>query len=366
MVTIGTLQESNIIGHAQNAAGSFNQAKANEVDDLAKYEAELKKYSGDNGVVLDELSKYILGANGEGRNLSEIVDNTFTFKQDPADSTSKVHEKLKLGYIELEGQVTTLYIRYNRDVYKLEISVNFENEEPLDSARTIKGTLAFVNTPEGNLGKYVKYADNIWIVLRDDENGVELISANGLGNLKIYTGNGQSDYNNAVSTIVNQCKIETGITNNIRNVGGPAAEEEKLSDDNTVLFRDLKNFQPTVSYENFTQYEGEENGLRKEDSNYLSDYNQMKHVGIVYADNMAFYWLASREIEQTSDSVFFNVRNVGSLLESDRTFGVQDNAKPAWLGTPWNYAVRPIVKLESGILNNASQTGLIDDPIILN
>ena len=44
-VAIGTLKESNIIGHAQNAAGSFNQAKNNEVDELAKYEAELDKYT---------------------------------------------------------------------------------------------------------------------------------------------------------------------------------------------------------------------------------------------------------------------------------------------------------------------------------
>ena len=36
-VAIGTVRNSDIIGYAKNAAGSFNQAKANEVDDLAKY-----------------------------------------------------------------------------------------------------------------------------------------------------------------------------------------------------------------------------------------------------------------------------------------------------------------------------------------
>lgn len=42
MVAIGTLQESNIIGHAQNAVGSFNQAKVNEIDLLAQYEKEIE------------------------------------------------------------------------------------------------------------------------------------------------------------------------------------------------------------------------------------------------------------------------------------------------------------------------------------
>ena len=42
MVAIGTLQESNIIGHAQNAAGSFNQAKVNEISLLEQYEKEIE------------------------------------------------------------------------------------------------------------------------------------------------------------------------------------------------------------------------------------------------------------------------------------------------------------------------------------
>ena len=44
VVAIGAVQDSNIIGHAQNAAGSYNQAKGNEVDTLTKYEEEIEKY----------------------------------------------------------------------------------------------------------------------------------------------------------------------------------------------------------------------------------------------------------------------------------------------------------------------------------
>jgi len=38
VVAIGSVQESGIIGHAQNAASTYNQAKANEIDALAGYE----------------------------------------------------------------------------------------------------------------------------------------------------------------------------------------------------------------------------------------------------------------------------------------------------------------------------------------
>ena len=38
VVAIGSVQESGIIGHAQNAASTYNQAKANEIDALASYE----------------------------------------------------------------------------------------------------------------------------------------------------------------------------------------------------------------------------------------------------------------------------------------------------------------------------------------
>ena len=44
VVAIGSLQESKIIGHAQNAAGGYNQAKANEIGYLIGYEETINKY----------------------------------------------------------------------------------------------------------------------------------------------------------------------------------------------------------------------------------------------------------------------------------------------------------------------------------
>ena len=43
-VAIGTVRESDIIEHAQNAAGGYNQAKANELDMLTGYEETINQY----------------------------------------------------------------------------------------------------------------------------------------------------------------------------------------------------------------------------------------------------------------------------------------------------------------------------------
>ena len=77
-VAIGTVRDSDIIGYAQNAAGSFNQAKANEVDTLTKYEEEIEKYvpgdkkedTGEEKVYLGDLrlnAKYIKAGKGENQ-----------------------------------------------------------------------------------------------------------------------------------------------------------------------------------------------------------------------------------------------------------------------------------------------------------
>ena len=41
-VAIGTVKNSDIIGYAQNAAGSYNQAKDNELDALTEYESKIE------------------------------------------------------------------------------------------------------------------------------------------------------------------------------------------------------------------------------------------------------------------------------------------------------------------------------------
>ena len=59
VVAIGAVQESNIIGHAQNAAGKFNQSKANEIADINNYEDLIEEYTKTKYTfTLNELGDY--------------------------------------------------------------------------------------------------------------------------------------------------------------------------------------------------------------------------------------------------------------------------------------------------------------------
>ena len=167
-----------------------------------------------------------------------------------------------------------------------------------------------------NLGKYVTYQGISWIVLYDDADKVELITANALervtlgykdagaktnvtvANEKRLTDEemfrrGAWSYNNVIETLTEACKEATGIRENIRNVGGPAIDTKTMKD--TVVFSELTGFKGGT----FENYEGETNGLKQEDENYLADYNQMNKLGILNADNGKDYWLASRSLDLT-------------------------------------------------------------------
>lgn len=220
------------------------------------------------------------------------------------------------------------------------------------------------------LGKYVKYKDIYWKVLWDEENRLELISADALGSVTIGStkyAEGREQYNKLVENLVNECKEETGITENIRNVGGPSFED-KLSDDNTVKFVDITNFKPDEGV-SFSDFEGIDNGLRKGDENYLDDYNQMNKIGIVVADNSEKYCFTSRWVDDhQGNMVYFRVRycNVSVLSDEQITCSIYKDA--TGIGTSYinSYGVRPVISLIPGSLDEATGSGLKNDPIIIN
>jgi len=233
-----------------------------------------------------------------------------------------------------------------------------------------------------NLGKYVKYDIDkdgsvedetiLWRVLRDEADKVELITVEALGNVDLTPSDfddARTKYNNAIDLIVAECKRVTGITENIRNVGGPAVDATTMND--TVDFSELKTFSPIVSIDQFNKYEGTENGLKVGDEKYLEDYNQMQKSGttIAYDSNnnsKACYWLASRQVYEGSTSVHFYVR----YIEIDNNYGIRQLCHVDNGGNNANYdsntrshAVRPVLTLESGILDGVTQSGTKDDPI---
>ena len=275
---------------------------------------------------LSDLEKYILGADGKGRFLGEIMDldssstTYLTFKKDFKDANSKTHEDIKLANWE-EGK-TNMQIRYGRDIYQFKWN--------LDDGITVPKSLTKISTPEGNLGKYVTYQGKSWIVLYDDADKVELISAEALGKVTLgYEDTGAKtnvtvtdedslttedkfkrgawSYNNVITTLTDACKAETGISANIRNVGGPAEETTTAN----VTFEGVKSgedgFKPSSDLDKETLAKLKTNieSVKQGDENYLADYNQMKALGILATDIPKDYWLASRLVDVNSNGVYF-------------------------------------------------------------
>lgn len=300
-----------------------------------------------------ELEKYILGKEKAGRDLEEILDEDDNFSVDPNEKESKVYKNLKIGYIneiELSDSCMKEYIvRYNRNLYK------FLAIEKNDIVKTLRGSFEKIGTAEGNLGKYVKYKGNTWIVLYDEKNKLELINSEVLGEItlgykdegakKAVTVENEEDltdeekikrgiwsYNNAIETLTNTCKKLTGITTGIRNVGGPAEEE------NT-----------------------EKTTLKAGDNYYLEDYAQMRKLGIIVTDSQSdsssSYWLASRVRE----------KNHVGLRDIEFVYELNENTFVSNIGSSyWTIGVRPVISLTPGILDGRTEKGTIDDPIILN
>ena len=324
---------------------------------------------------LTELEKYILGSNGEGRILYDeekngILDNeTLTFKQDPENSSSTIYENIKfIGTADSKTSASSgdVFIRYGRDIYKFTTQIDDKKRE------TVKDSLEKVKSLNQNEGKYVKYKGMNWIVLYDDPEKVELISAKAVG--KTYLGHkdtqatGDSDfekgkwsYNNMITELINVCMQETGITTGIRNVGGPRTDTTT----STITLEKLKdmNLNPNANKEETIAELIKD--LKEEDKNYLEDYVQMGALGILVADNGVTYWLSSRFLDLYSGYAFFKARYIGTGGHLYSSWLCEVNF---WGGCGGNgniEAVRPIVLLQDGILEGKQGEGSKANPIII-
>ena len=334
---------------------------------------------------LSDLEKYILGADGKGRDITQILDfHNMIFKQDPLNSNSKVYEDVKLSYMEeKENDSYEFFIRYGRDVWKVRAVGNGIN--------SVKRSLSLtkISTPEGNLGKYVTYQGKSWIVLYDDADKVELISAEALGevelgyedagaktNVNVTDENsltneekfkrGAWSYNNVITTLTEACKAETGISANIRNAGGLAEETTTAN----ITFEGVKNsgFTPNADLdeETLTKLKTNIESAKRGDKDYKNDYNQMKTLGILITDIPTNYWLASRVVDVYSSSVGFSTR----YIRYDGYFGdvylcSADRHGRAY-GNLNSMACRAIVSLSSGILDGKTEEGTRANPINLD
>lgn len=324
---------------------------------------------------LTELEKYILGKNGEGRILYDeekngILDNeTLTFKQDPENINSTTYENVKFaGAEDLKKNETKgeVFIRYINDVYKVTTRVYNEKR------KTVKGSLIKVKTINPNEGKYVKYKGKDWIVLYDNSDKVELISAKAVG--KNYLGHkdeevagnsdfekGKMSYNNMVNKLIKICMQETEITTKIRNVGGPETDTTT----STITLERLKelNINLNAGKENIVRELI--NGLKEEEKNYLEDYVQMGALGILVADNGVTYWLSSRFLDVYSGYAFFKARYIGNGGRLYSSWLCEVNFMGGSGGNGNIEAVRPVISLQAEILEGKSGEGSKKNPIII-
>ena len=127
VVAIGAVQDSNIVGYAQNAAGGYNSAKAKETNALSGYENIVSQYvngisstgsSGENngeGNSVENLGKYVkYDSNGDG----SVADETILWRvlRDDSNEVELITADV-LGNVDLTStSFDTSRSNYNKSV----------------------------------------------------------------------------------------------------------------------------------------------------------------------------------------------------------------------------------------------------------
>ena len=97
------------------------------------------------------------------------------------------------------------------------------------------------------------------------------------------------------------------------------------------------------------------------------DLNQMIRAGVVKADNSEEYWFASYSAEDSSYCVYFCVRySEGYGYATDMVLcNVYDEAYSRYADFIRSLGVRPVLTLQSGVLEGAKGTGEKTNPIVI-
>ena len=380
----GTITEA---GESSGNSGSSNSGSSSS--------------SPSNPTELSDLERYILGANGTGRSLfieQDATDGimsmqTISFMQDQTNTNSTVYQNVKFGYgLDEDNFNETLregyiYIRYEKEVYKVTVRID---PGPTDSDSDdiyLTSALEKTYTPTGHIGEYVTYGGNDYIVMAEDTiNGtVDLISANTLqvNSNDIYLGyndpgaitavpavdeqnptdaekaeRGRWSYNNMVNTLVTACKDATSLTVDgtdvisIRSVGNTNVKYTSNgitgSDNSGTYTYNWENLGAEINW--YNSYGFNSYNMKDEDTNYLTDVNTMKQLGIITPDDMEYYWLASRNIYDNNNDVYFRVHviQIAGTLDAYTLCFLYSSGETR--GNDYSFAIRPIVTVSSSVL----------------
>ena len=335
------LQEN--LGNNWNVEGdaapyTVTSPKGNVYTVTEKGEIDYKeKSSGKDPSTLSDLEKYILGADGNGRNLigedGIIEPSDFSFIDDPLTTDVNEAETLGVEYLTLgtnkENTKLFLYAKYDNKAYRITCDDETYKSEELE----------VIYEPKGKEGQ--KTADE-WTILYDNKSTVEAVSPTAMGELRLGYAEETTDsdkqlsqaiesYNSAITTINNYCKNLEGLPTNsgVRSVGASA--------ETTTVYYSTDNLKKLNSAYDGVGLDG--------DTNFEQDLVRMAYWGVnsVGTD----YWLASRVVEDLSYGVAFQLLYVSGggnlVIEHLWSANFQGSAN----GDYHSHAVRPIITIEN-------------------
>ena len=324
------------------------------------------------------------------------------------------------GSLEEEDDHLILIFSYKNNLYSFYFTFddNMQSEMDLELANVTKGVdpkISPTSTDSSStsddssteeiaqpqIGDYVTYNNIGYIIMAEDTtNGtVDLISANAFGSKYNATSLGYNDpaaivavpavnenslsdgekgerarwsYNNMVNTLVTACKDATGLTIDgtnvisVRCVGNTNVKYTSsgiTGTDNPGLYS--YDYQTTgASYDWFTADQFDRYNLKDDDNNYETDWNTMKYLGIISTDDRKEYWLASRYIRDINTYIDFSVRTVESgELNYNSLYEVSDAGNSHFRDR--NFSIRPIITINSTLLENVTGSGTSYDPFVI-
>ena len=334
------------------------------------------------------------------------VNETFTFNEPnmslaPGQDASSTQDNNgnEMLVIQYKGNLYTLYFRGQNDNFTI-VNVTEGAFPGFEDNIPEPGNNSSSSSSESSL-QYVRLNNIDYIVFDEDtiNETVDLISADALevSNNNITLGYDDPNaiaavpavdennptkaeklervawsYNNAVETLVTACKNATGLTIDgtdvisIRSVGNTNLKYTSNgitgSDSGTYTY-DWQSIGASKDW--FTTNGYDIYNLKAGDINYQSDYNKMTALEIALADNKQYYWFASRFVDENSYNVLFSIRyvnNSGSLDNECFCNSIRDGD----IYCEHNiFDVRPIVTINSSLLDNISGTGTSADPYVI-
>lgn len=314
----------------------------------------------------DILKTYFLGADGNGRNLDDILDEDENWKDDPTTDVDETSLGINISY-GYEGATTESYIiKYNNAIYELTSQEMEDPAHPGDSTYYYTKSIELnqiykqnLNSREGkDLGEVTGDSQyNGWTILYDNGSYVEAVSPSAMGELQLGSDKDQqygdseesnaeydkaiTSYDTAIETINNYCKSLSNLpkNNGIRSVGAEV--------DTTTTYANLDPL--NNGWANNRGFEIKNRG-KDSDQFYKQDAFRMLYYNILSGGKD--YWFASREYYKEPD-YFFAL----SIMETneDEEIGVElretglfelDYNMSFPRAFSYTHAVRPIIKVE--------------------